>query len=281
MKIISSLPLLREQVRNIRKTDKRIGFVPTMGYLHNGHLSLIQKAREENDFVIISIYVNPLQFGPKEDLEKYPCDLKRDKKLVQSEGVDIIFTPEVEEVYSTNFSTFVNVEGLTEGLCGISRPDHFKGVTTIVTKLFNMVQPDRAYFGQKDAQQALVIRRLTKDLNFPIQIKILPTIREKDGLAMSSRNVYLSPKERDTAPLLYQSLLLAEKIIKNGEKDRQVVLSEIIRFLSKESRISIDYLEIVDTEVLKPLSNLKGEILIAGAILIGNIRLIDNIILEV
>ncbi len=281
MKIISSLPFLREQVRNIRKTDKRIGFVPTMGYLHNGHLSLIQKAREENDFVIISIYVNPLQFGPKEDLEKYPCDLKRDKKLVQSEGVDIIFTPEVEEVYSTNFSTFVNVEGLTEGLCGVSRPDHFKGVTTIVTKLFNMVQPDRAYFGQKDAQQALVIRRLTKDLNFPIQIKILPTIREKDGLAMSSRNVYLSPKERDTAPLLYQSLLLAEKIIKNGEKDRQVVLSEIIRFLSKESRISIDYLEIVDTEVLKPLSNLKGEILIAGAILIGNIRLIDNIILEV
>ncbi len=278
MKVVSILKNLRDDIAVAVREGKKIGFVPTMGFLHAGHLSLVKKAREETDVVVMSIFVNPLQFAPGEDLEKYPWNPERDAQLASQEGVDIIFYPENEDIYPPSFSTYVNVEGLTENLCGKFRPGHFRGVTTIVAKLFNMVQPDIAYFGQKDAQQALVIRRMVMDLNMPLEVKILPTVREKDGLAMSSRNTYLSVRERSVAPLIYKSLLAAEKAIKEGERDKKAIITAMLLLLRSEEIIKIEYLEIVDTGSLTPVNTLAGEVLIALAVKIGKTRLIDNVL---
>jgi pantoate--beta-alanine ligase len=280
MKRIDNLAKLRAEVASARKKGAKVGLVPTMGYLHEGHLSLVRKAREEAGLVVVSLFVNPMQFGAGEDFQAYPRDMERDALLAAKEGADILFAPKASQVYPPAFTTFVEVAGLTEGLCGASRPGHFRGVTTVVAKLFNMVQPDLAYFGQKDAQQALVIRRMARDLDFPVKVVILPTVREADGLAMSSRNTYLTPGERKVAPLLYQSLKRAEERIKGGERQRRPVIDAMRGLLETESQIKIDYVDIVSTEDLQPLENLAGEILIALAVKLGRTRLIDNIILK-
>lgn len=281
MKRIGSLAKMRAEVAIAGKRGSVVGFVPTMGYLHEGHLSLVRKAREEADLVVVSVFVNPIQFGAGEDFQVYPRDMERDALLAEKEGADILFAPEAGDVYPRGFATFVDVAGLTESLCGASRPGHFRGVTTVVAKLFNIVQPDLAYFGQKDAQQALVIKQMVRDLDFPVKIIVLPTVREEDGLAMSSRNAYLTPRERKAAPLLYKSLLRAKAKIKKGERQKGVIVNAITGLLSTESQIKIDYVEIVGTGDLQPVENLTGEILIALAVKLGKTRLIDNIILTV
>lgn len=265
-----------------RKEGKIIGFVPTMGALHEGHLELIRTARKKSDFVVVSIFVNPIQFGPKEDYREYPRDEKGDLKKCEKEGTDCVFIPRVEDMYDENFSTHVEVEKLTENLCGRYRPGHFRGVTTVVTKLFNIVKPHLAFFGWKDAQQLLVIKRMTRDLNFDVEIVGVETVREKDGLAMSSRNWYLSEKERKQAPYLYKALLYAKEIIEKGERDAGKVREEIRNFISKNVPLGkIQYVEIVDMENLKPLKEIKGNVMIALAVFLGKARLIDNIRLHV
>ncbi len=259
----------------------RIGFVPTMGYLHEGHLGLVRAARRQSDFVVVSIFVNPMQFGPKEDYRRYPRDFKRDRRLLESAGADLIFYPDVKGMYPEDFATFVEVERLGEGLCGKSRPGHFRGVTTVVAKLFNAVLPDVAVFGAKDAQQAFVIRRMTRDLNFHTRVVILPTAREKDGLAMSSRNVYLTPEQRAEAPVLHRSLVLAKRLIGQGERNAAKVKAAMRRMILRESRGRIDYVEMVDTDELRPVMTIRGEILIALAVFFGKTRLIDNTIVRV
>ncbi len=281
MKMIASLEELQSTVASAKKSGRTVGFVPTMGYLHEGHLSLVRKARQEAGMVVVSIYVNPMQFAAGEDFLDYPKDIERDVLLAKREAADVIFFPGEADVYPQGFSTYVEVEGLTSGLCGSSRPGHFRGVATVVAKLFNMVQPDTAYFGQKDAQQALVIKRMTRDLNFSVEIKMLPTVREEDGLAMSSRNTYLSPEERKVAPLLYKSLQMAAEKLKMGERQRESVIGAVIEMLGKERKIQIDYVDIVSTADLKPVTPLQGEILIALAVKLGRTRLIDNIIVGV
>lgn len=279
--IVKEIKELRNIIKKQKLEGKKIGFVPTMGYLHEGHLSLIKNAKEENDFVITSIFVNPIQFGPNEDLEKYPRDIERDRKMALESGCDIIFNPEVAEMFPEPLKTSVQVEQLTEPLCGRSRPGHFKGVTTIVTKLFNIVAPENAYFGQKDAQQAAVLIKMTEDLNFDIKIKVCPIVREKDGLAMSSRNVYLSTQEREDALALYKSLELAENLIENGERDVNVVISKIRNFIESHKLCEVDYIEILNFNDLEEIKEIKGNILIALAVKLGKTRLIDNKILEV
>jgi len=279
--IVKEIKELRNIIKKQKLEGKKIGLVPTMGYLHEGHLSLIKNAKEENDFVITSIFVNPIQFGPNEDLEKYPRDIERDRKMALESGCDIIFNPEVAEMFPEPLKTSVQVEQLTEPLCGRSRPGHFKGVTTIVTKLFNIVAPDNAYFGQKDAQQAAVLIKMTEDLNFDIKIKVCPIVREKDGLAMSSRNVYLSTQEREDALALYKSLELAENLIENGERDVNVVISKIRNFIESHKLCEVDYVEILNFNNLEEIKEIKGNILIALAVKLGKTRLIDNKILEV
>jgi len=257
----------------------RIGFVPTMGYLHEGHLRLVRAARRQSDFVVVSIFVNPIQFGPKEDYRRYPRDFSRDRRLLRSAGADFVFYPEVTDMYPEGFATYVEVERLGEGLCGKSRPGHFRGVTTVVAKLFNIVLPDVAVFGAKDAQQAFVIRRMTRDLGFPTRIAILQTAREKDGLAMSSRNVYLTPEQRAEAPVLYRSLSLAKRLIGQGERSAAKVKAAMRRLIRKTSG-RIDYVEMVDTDELRPVRTIKGETLVALAVFFGKTRLIDNTIVR-
>ncbi|WIF94141.1 pantoate--beta-alanine ligase [Caminicella sporogenes] len=282
MKIIHTIKEIREEVKAARRSGKSIGFVPTMGFLHEGHLSLIKKAREENDFVVVSIFVNPTQFGPEEDLESYPRDLERDSRLSEEAGADVIFNPTAEEMYPEGYSTYVEIEGkLTKKLCGISRPGHFKGVTTVVSKLFNIVTPDRAYFGQKDAQQVAVIEQMVRDLNFDVKIVPCPIVREKDGLAMSSRNTYLSKEERKAALILSKTLFKAEEMIKNGERNSTKIRDFIINNIKSEPLANIDYVEIVDAKSLKYLNEIKGDVLIALAVKFGRARLLDNIRLEV
>jgi len=278
MLVVDKIARLREEISKLRKEGKSIGFVPTMGYLHEGHLSLVRKAKEENDAVVVSIFVNPTQFAPGEDFERYPRDLERDKKLLVEEGVDILFLPTVEEMYPRGFSTYVEVTGLlTNTLCGAKRPGHFRGVTTVVSKLFNIVMPDRAYFGKKDYQQLKVIERMVKDLNFPIEIVGCPIIREGDGLAMSSRNVYLSPEERKAATVLYRSLLFAKKYFDSGRKDANLLKRKLEELINSEPLVKkIDYVEIVDGETLEPVKQLYPGVLIALAVFIGKARLIDN-----
>lgn len=279
MLILTKIDEIRRWVKEKRLQGKRIGFVATMGYLHEGHLSLVRAARQENDAVVMSIFVNPLQFGPQEDFAAYPRDLKRDAGLAEAAGVDVIFTPEVNEMYPYYPQmTTVEVREITEGLCGASRPGHFTGVATVVTKLFNIIQADTAYFGQKDYQQVQVIRRMVADLNMPIEIKMVPIKREDDGLAMSSRNTYLSKDERQQALCLSQSLRLAGEMYAKGERNAARLIAVIKERIEQEPAAVIDYIEIRDAVSLQPVTEIKAPAVIALAVKIGKTRLIDNMI---
>ena len=276
MQIVTNIEELRSIVKWWRGEGHSVGLVPTMGYLHEGHKSLIVKAVSENDRVVVSDFVNPTQFGVNEDLSSYPRDLNRDAALCEEVGADVIFHPEPEEMYFPDNCTFVDMDRLTKGLCGKTRPTHFRGVCTVVSKLFNIVTPDRAYFGQKDAQQLAVIRRMVRDMNFGITIVGCPIVREEDGLAMSSRNTYLNPKERKAALILHESLTLGEELIRAGEKDAVKVKNAIVKHMKTEPLARIDYVEIVDGETLEPAETIEGPILAATAVYIGKTRLIDN-----
>jgi pantoate--beta-alanine ligase len=266
--------------RNLRQQGKSIGFVPTMGALHNGHLSLIKQARKENDIVIVSIFVNPTQFAPNDDFRRYPRNLKADVLSCKEEGVEFIFYPDAKQIYPKGYKTYVLVEKLSDVLCGKFRPGHFKGVATIVTKLFNIIQPDIAYFGQKDAQQAIIIQRMRKDLNIPVKIRVMPIIREQDDLALSSRNRYLTPKQREDAIVLWEALKKAKTMIKQGVIDSAGISHAMRRIIRRKKRARIQYIEIVDLDELNPVKRIQGRVLIALAVLIGKTRLIDNIIIR-
>lgn len=281
MKIIKSIQEIKNIITDEKSKGKSIGFVPTMGYLHDGHLSLMKRAKEENDVVVISIFVNPIQFGQGEDYEVYPRDIERDSKLAESVGVDYIFAPEVKEMYPEGYNTFVEVLGVTDKLCGASRPGHFKGVTTVVTKLFNIVTPDKAYFGQKDAQQVYVIKQMVRDLNMNVKIISCPIVREHDGLALSSRNTYLLEEERKQALVLSKSLFWAKDMINKGERNAKTLIEGIKSMINEMPLADIDYVEIIDYDTFKEVEELKGNILIALAVKIGKTRLIDNILVEV
>ena len=267
-------------IKKLRLKNKSTGFVPTMGALHEGHLSLIRQARKDNDIVAVSIFVNPAQFAAGEDLKRYPRPLKKDLALCSKEGVDIVFSPKPKDMYPDGYSTYVNVEGLSEALCGRYRPVHFKGVATIVAKLLNIVQPDLIYLGQKDAQQALIIKRMAEDLNIPAKVRVMPIVREKDGLAMSSRNVFLSKAQRKDALALTQALGLAKILIKNGARDTKRIISRMQQLIRNKRSARIDYIEIVDLKTLKPVKRVINNCLIALAVRIGNTRLIDNLIIR-
>lgn len=280
MRLIRTIKSLTKAVLDLKSDHKTIGFVPTMGALHRGHLSLIRRARRENDSVVVSIFVNPIQFGPKEDLKKYPRDLKRDASLCKKEGVDIIFHPKAGGLYPGDFKTYVEVSGLSEVLCGTVRPGHFKGVATVVAKLFNLVRPDAAYFGQKDAQQSIVIKKMVRDLNMPVKVKVLPIVREKDGLAMSSRNLYLNKEERKDAVVLSRALALAKSLIRSGVKDARKITGRIKKLIQTKKRAKIDYVSIVEPGDLTPIRKVSGSCLIALAVRIGKTRLIDNVVVH-
>ena len=281
MLIVTKTPgEIREIVEAWKVQNLTIGLVPTMGFLHEGHASLIKKAREENDRVIVSDFVNPIQFGPSEDFEAYPRDFEADRALCEELGADMIFNPEAPDMYAENFSTYVNVDEVTEGLCGAKRPGHFKGVCTVVSKLFNLSGCDRAYFGQKDAQQLAVIRRMVRDLNFPIDIVGCPIIREEDGLAKSSRNTYLSPNERKAATVLNRSLQKGmELVLEDGIDDANTIKDAIRMEIDQEGLAMIDYIEVVEWDSLANVSRINGPVLVAIAVYIGKTRLIDNFII--
>lgn len=281
MVTIEKIDELKKMVKEARNQGQRVGIVPTMGYFHEGHLSLIRRAKEDNDLVVVSLFVNPIQFGPKEDLASYPRDLKRDQELAAGAGADILFTPEAAAMYPSNYQTFVEVTEVSQGLCGANRPGHFRGVATVVLKLFNIVAADRAYFGEKDAQQLRVIRRMAADLNLDLEIIGCPIVREKDGLAMSSRNVYLNDQERQAALVLQRALQTAKQLIENGERDSQVVNRRMQDVFGKEPLATIDYIEIVSGETLESLTVLTGEVLIAVAAKVGKTRLIDNMAIQI
>jgi len=271
---ISEIRALRQQLSGT------VGFVPTMGYLHKGHLALVKQARIENSHVIVSIYVNPTQFSPGEDFGAYPRELNRDLELLRAEGADIAFIPSDNEMYPPEFYTWVDVEKVTERLEGASRPGHFRGVATVVAKLFNIVQPSRAYFGQKDAQQVVVIKRMVTDLNLGIDIVVVSTVREKDGLAMSSRNIYLNPRERQAATILFKALNLARQLRRSGENDANKLRKQMTSLIQKEPLAQIGYISIADTETLEELNLIDGPALASLAVLIGKTRLIDNMPLQ-
>ncbi|WP_434794744.1 Pantothenate synthetase [Terrisporobacter petrolearius] len=281
MVVIDTIDAIRKQVNEWKKEGLSVGLVPTMGYLHQGHQSLIEKAVEENDKVVVSIFVNPLQFGPKEDLAIYPRDFHRDKEICEYVGADLIFHPSADVMYNKDFSTSVNMSGLTDNLCGKSRPTHFIGVCTVVNKLFNIVTPDRAYFGQKDAQQLFIIKRMVRDLNINVEIVGCPIIREEDGLAKSSRNTYLSDNERKAATVLSKSLIKAKNLIKNGISDVDSVLNIIKETIECEPLAKIDYINIVDIDSLQNVDSIDRSVLVAIAVYINKTRLIDNFIYEV
>lgn len=278
MKVVTTVAETRSIVKEWKKQGLTVGLVPTMGFLHQGHGSLIERARKENDRVVVSVFVNPTQFGPNEDLESYPRDLERDKALCQEKGADLIFHPEASEVY-VDPKAYVNIEGLSDNLCGKTRPIHFKGVCTVVSKLFNIVTPDRAYFGEKDAQQLAIIKKMVKDLNFDIEIKGCPIVREDDGLAVSSRNTYLSPEERKAALCLSQAVNLGKEKIKAGMKVAELT-GEMKALIEKEPLAKIDYVEAVDALTIQPVDTIAGEVLVAMAVYIGKTRLIDNFMWE-
>lgn len=279
MKIVSEITEVRNQIKAWRQEGCSVGLVPTMGYLHEGHLSLIDRAGE-NDRVVVSIFVNPMQFGPTEDLASYPRDLERDAKLCEEHGVDLIFHPDPEEMYDKNFCSYVDMGVLTEELCGLSRPVHFRGVCTVVTKLFNIVTPDRAYFGQKDAQQLAIIKRMVKDLNMPLEIVGCPIVREEDGLAKSSRNTYLSKEERKAALVLSRAVFLGEKMVRDGERDCSKVLDAMKKEIEKEPLAKIDYVKMVDLLTMQQIEKIETGVLAAMAVYIGNTRLIDNFMIS-
>ena len=276
MKVVETIA----EMRRIRlQLVEPVGFVPTMGYLHEGHLALVRQARAENASVVVSIFVNPTQFGPREDLKSYPRDPQRDLAMLEA-MTDVVFMPSADEMYPVKFDSWVDVGKITERLEGAARPGHFRGVTTVVAKLFNIVQPTRAYFGQKDAQQAIVIKKMVSDLNMNLEIVILPTVREPDGLAMSSRNTYLNPEQRQAAAVLYRALSLAQELWAQGERDAEKLRQEMTALIQKEPLADIEYISIADAETLDELDRVKPRALVSMAVKIGNTRQIDNIVLE-
>lgn len=281
MNIITSIAEMQESIKSLKAKGMTVGYVPTMGFLHEGHMTLMREARRENDAVVLSIFVNPLQFGPNEDLDAYPRDFDRDHKIAEAEGVDLVFYPSADEMYPKSASIKVVVEERTEVLCGKSRPGHFDGVATVLIKLFNIIQPDRAYFGLKDAQQVAVVDGLVRDFNIPVELIPVNTIREDDGLAKSSRNVYLSERERAQAVKLYESLQSAKGAIESGERNPQHLIELIRKIIADHCEAEVDYIEIYSYPELKPLEILSGKIIIALAVKFSRARLIDNIILEV
>ena len=279
MKVVGTIKEVRELVKNWKKDVETVGFVPTMGYLHEGHGSLITKAREDNDKVVVSIFVNPMQFGPTEDLDSYPRDLEKDSRFCESLGVDLIFHPEPEEMYHEDFSSYVDMSVLTEELCGLSRPVHFRGVCTVVNKLFNIVQPDNAYFGEKDAQQLAIIKHMVQDLNMDVNVVGCPIVREEDGLAKSSRNTYLSAEERKAALILSKTVALGKKLVAEGETDADVLVAKMKANIETEPLAKIDYVKAVNGLTMQQQKEIKAPMLVAMAVYIGKTRLIDNFIL--
>jgi pantoate--beta-alanine ligase len=280
MKICKTIEEMRSASSATRREGKRFGFVPTMGALHEGHLSLVRAAKAKSDVVAVSIFVNPLQFGPTEDLAKYPRSFERDREFLEKEAVDILFAPQTEEMYPKGAVTYVTVEGLSEKLCGSSRPGHFRGVTTVVAKLFHIIEPDLAFFGQKDAAQATIIRRMVRDLNLPVEIVVCPIVREADGLAMSSRNAYLSSQERKTALVLNRSLTETKNRFDQGERNAIALIAVGKQIVAQEPAARLDYFEILDPGTLDPIQALTSPALVAVAAFVGNTRLIDNILLN-
>jgi len=281
MVISKSIKNVRQIVRVRKKKNEVIGFVPTMGALHQGHISLITRARKETNFLVVSIFINPLQFGPKEDYKKYPRNFKEDGAILRKEGVDLIFYPSPGIMYPSGFSTRVEENFLSKVLCGKSRPTHFKGVTTVVAKLFNIVEPDIAYFGQKDYQQAQIIKSMIKDLNFHIKVKILPIIREKSGLALSSRNMYLNSEEKKDGLVLFKSLKLAKELVRQGQRNTHFIREALTHLINSKKTTKIDYVELVDPRTLRPIKKIDRKVLVALAVFVGKTRLIDNTIIRV
>ena len=283
MQVITRIDELKKKIRDARAAGRTIGVVPTMGYLHEGHLTLMRQARAEQGFVIATLFVNPLQFGPTEDYAVYPRDLARDSKLAATTGIDVLFAPTVDEMYPAGNGktlTFVDVEKITATLCGASRPGHFRGVATVVTKLFNITEADVAYFGQKDAQQVTVIRQMVRDLNMNVRVVAVPIVREADGLALSSRNQYLSPAERQAALVLSKSLRLAETMLAGGNREASAVLAAVTDCIAQEPLAAVDYIAMVDPQTLQPLTQISGAALVALAVRFGKTRLIDNLLWE-
>ena len=281
MKVCNTVSAMRSACRAAREDGQRLGFVPTMCALHEGHLSLVRAARAQCDVVAVSIFVNPTQFGPKEDLSRYPRPFERDRELLEQEGVELLFAPPVEEMYPAGAVTYVTVEGLSEKLCGKSRPGHFRGVTTVVAKLFHIIEPDAAFFGQKDAAQATIIRRMVRDLNLPVEIVVCPIVREPDGLAMSSRNAYLNGQQRKSALVLSRSLKEVQNLFDRGERNASRLIEAGKQIFAQEPAVRLDYFEIVDPDTLDALSEVRGPALVAVAAFVGNTRLIDNLVLHV
>lgn len=280
MNIVKTISEVRNEVKNWRRQGLSVGLVPTMGYLHEGHKSLIDRACKENDKVVVSVFVNPKQFGPGEDLATYPRDIQRDAALCEDAGAALIFNPEPEEMYFDDFHTYVTMESLSDELCGKTRPIHFRGVCTVVSKLFHIVAPDRAYFGQKDAQQLAIIKRMVRDLNFDIEIVGCPIVREADGLAKSSRNTYLNPEERKAALVLSKAVGLGQELIQKGERNADVIVEKMKQLIEEEPLAKIDYVQAVDAISIQPVAEIKGTVLVAMAVYIGKTRLIDNFIYE-
>jgi pantoate--beta-alanine ligase len=280
MKLVKSIEEMRAFSNTVHSRGAQLGLVPTMGALHEGHLSLVRAARDKSDVITVSIFVNPTQFGPQEDFAKYPRNLDRDSTLLEREHVDVIFAPSVEDMYPAGAVTWVAVEGMSDRLCGRSRPGHFRGVTTVVSKLFHIVEPDAAFFGQKDAAQVAIIRRMVRDLNMPISIEVCPIIREPDGLALSSRNAYLNPEERKSALVLYRSLRRAQEVFDRGERESAKLIAAGKQEFAKEPAARLDYLEIVDPDSLESIPAISKRALIAVAAFVGNTRLIDNVVVD-
>ena len=280
MNIVKTISEVRNEVKNWRKQGLSVGLVPSLGKLHAGHKSLIDRACKENDKVVVSVFVNPTQFGPGEDLATYPRDIQRDAALCEDAGAALIFNPEPEEMYFDDFHTYVTMESLSDELCGKTRPIHFRGVCTVVSKLFHIVAPDRAYFGQKDAQQLAIIKRMVRDLNFDIEIVGCPIVREADGLAKSSRNTYLNPEERKAALVLSKAVGLGQELIQKGERNADVIVEKMKQLIEEEPLAKIDYVQAVDAISIQPVAEIKGTVLVAMAVYIGKTRLIDNFIYE-
>ncbi len=280
MNICTTIEEMRAASRALRRAGKRIGFVPTMGALHEGHMSLVRAAREQCDIVVVSIFVNPTQFGPNEDFSKYPRTFDRDRELLETAGIDLLFAPAVDEMYPPGATTYVTVEGMSDKLCGRSRPGHFRGVTTVVSKLFHIVEPDVAFFGQKDAAQVAIVKRMVRDLNFPVQIAVCPIVRDVDGLARSSRNAYLSAEERPRALVLSRALGEVQRLFNQGGRDAHSLIAAGKQVFAQESSVRLDYLEVVDPDTLDPVDQIRGAALVALAAFVGSTRLIDNVVLS-
>ena len=281
MRTINKAAEMQDAMNREKSLGKTIGFIPTMGFLHQGHLSLVRESLKKAEVTVVSIFVNPAQFGPQEDFKDYPRDIHRDFEILEKEGVDYLFVPGDEEMYPEGYKTYVEVSGLKDKLCGRSRSSHFRGVCTVILKLFNIVEPDFAFFGQKDAQQAIILKRMTADLNLKVKVEALPIVREEDGLALSSRNTYLSQEERRAALVLSKSLDEARQMVENGERDAGRIVNGMREMIDREPLARIDYVEIVDMDNLDPVNNIEKEALAALAVFVGKVRLIDNTILRV